>query len=232
VRLVIAPGSGLTIVTPKGFDPDLIPGIVCDRLEWVNRHLERLAAHAPPAPVTKVELRAVERVFAVRYRNVRSGGELAGRAGNIADGDALDTGNVRVRRCGPASLEVSGDIERRDLVDAALRIWLRREARQLLPSLLAGEARLFSLSYSSVTVRLQRTRWGSCSAKGGISLNAKLLFLPSELAHYILAHELAHTKHLNHSATYWRFLESLTPRAHVLDRALRDARRFVPAWAG
>ena len=212
VRLVVAPGSGLTVITPKGFDPSLVPGIVCDRLEWVHHHLERLAANETSAPPDRVELRAVDQVFAVRYRT----------------GQAR---SVRVRRCGPASLEISGDIGRRDLVDAALRAWLKREARRLLPPFLANKAKRFGLEYASVTVRLQRTRWGSCSAKKGISLNAKLLFLPPELARYVLAHELAHTKHLNHSAKYWRFLESLDPCARALDLALRDARQYVPAWA-
>jgi len=215
VRLVVAPGLGLTVVTPSGFDPGLVPNIVTDRLEWINRHLARLAAHVaePPPPADRVELRAVGCGLAVRYRNA-------------------DVGNVRVRRCGPASLEVSGDIQRRDLVDGALRAWLKKEAQTLLPPLLAGMARDFGLSYSAVTVRLQRTRWGSCSAKGAISLNARLLFLPPELARYVLAHELAHTRHLNHSAKYWRFLASLYPDAQALDQILRDARRFVPAWAG
>jgi len=214
VRLVVAPGLGLTVVTPSGFDPGLVPNIVTDRLEWINHHLERLATHAapPPPPVDRVELRAVGYALAVRYRNA-------------------DAGSVRARRCGPASLEVSGDIQRRDLVDAALRVWLKKEAQTLLPPLLAGLARDFGLGYSSVTVRLQRTRWGSCSAKGGISLNARLLFLPPELARYVLAHELAHTRHLNHSAKYWRFLASIDPDAQASDRALKHARRFVPVWA-
>jgi len=160
-----------------------------------------------------VDLLAVGMAFAVRYRNARQ------------------AGSVRARQCGPASLEVSGDVQCRDLVDMALRAWLKGQARQFLPPLLESSARRFDLEYSSVTVRLQRTRWGSCSAKGGISLSAKLLFLPPDLTLYVLAHELAHTKHHNHSAAYWRFLESLVPDTRALDRALREARLFVPAWA-
>jgi len=169
-----------------------------------------------PPPPDRVILRAVDMAFAVRYRNADSARKAQG---------------VRTRQCGPASLEVSGDIARRDLVDASLRAWLKGQAGRLLPPLLAHEAGRFGLGYSSAAVRLQRTRWGSCSVKGTISLNAKLLFLPPELARYVLVHELAHTRHHNHSAAYWDFLASLLPNTPALDRALKDAGPLVPAWA-
>lgn len=214
VRLVVTPESGLTVVTPRGFDPGLVEDIVRGRLEWVTHHLGRaLAAREADAwPPASVELRAVGRVLVVRYR----AGAGAG---------------VRARAGGPASLDVSGAIASRELVDASLRRWLLREAGGELPRLLFEQSDRLGLSFSSVTVRLQRTRWGSCSAKGGISLNARLLFLPSDLANYVLAHELAHTVHLDHSPAYWSFLEGLLPGARQLDRALRTARRYVPGWA-
>ena len=229
VRLVITPETGLTVVTPQGFDPGLVPGIVLDRLDWVRHHLLRMGeipratpreAALPPA---HVELLAVGRVLAVRYK--------APAGSNVGPGGAKGKGAVRVRASGPSSLEVSGNIACRLTVGLALRAWLKREAARLLPPLLATEARRLGLRFSSVSIRLQRTRWGSCSARGGISLNARLLFLPPELAAYVLIHELAHTVHLDHSEKYWSFLESLSPGARTLDRALKKADRYVPAWA-
>ncbi|WP_051271906.1 M48 family metallopeptidase [Fundidesulfovibrio putealis] len=239
VRLVITPETGLTVVTPPGFDPGLLAGIVMDRLEWVEHHLERAnaARQSPAEPPARVELRAVGRVLSVRYR---AGSFTAGRnaqerpGSSRMDGAAArekDLGGVRVREQGISTLEVAGNIACRDSVMQALRRWLVREGQRVLPPWLESEAARLGLSYSGTSVRLQRTRWGSCSAKGLISLNARLLFLPEEVAGYVLAHELAHTVHLNHSPAYWRFLERLLPGASQLDRALREARRLVPAWA-
>lgn len=215
VRLVIAPGQGLTVVTPEGFDPALVPGIVAGRLDWVERHLRRVAQAAPvrdaAPPPSVVELRAVGRSVNVRYR-----------AGD---------GAVAVRRAGPSSLLVSGTIARRDMVCKGLRNWLRREASRELESRLHVLSAETGLAFSGACVRMQRTRWGSCSSRGLISLNARLLFLPSGLADYVLLHELAHTIHLNHSPDYWRFLEDVLPGARGFDRELRSARRFVPDWA-
>lgn len=214
VRLVIAPGKGLTLVVPPGFDASLAPGIVAGRLDWVNRHLERIASMPEPErlPPSSVELRAVERVLAVRYR-------------------AGDAASVSVRPAGPSSLCVSGGIACRDSVARALRAWLKREAARELGGMLHVMAARTGLGYSGLTVRLQRSRWGSCSARGGVSLNARLLFLPPELCSYVLAHELAHTVHLNHSPEYWSFLEEIMPEARLLDGRLRSARRYVPWWA-
>jgi len=218
VRLVVAPGTGLTVVIPQGFDPSAVPDIVARRSDWVLGHLERLrglgldAAQEPAAPPSAIELRALGQTLPVRYR---AGG---GRT-------------VRVSGGGPGGVSVSGAIAERTLVEQGLRSWLRRTAGQALPAWLAGESARLGLPCGPVSVRLQRSRWGSCTAKGAISLNARLLFLPRELAGYVLVHELAHTAHLNHSPEYWRFLERLLPGARALDRGLRTARQYVPAWA-
>jgi predicted metal-dependent hydrolase len=86
------------------------------------------------------------------------------------------------------------------------------------------------LSYSSVAIRQQKTRWGSCSSRRLISLNARLLFLPADLVTYVLVHELCHTKHLNHSSRFWRLLESYLPDYRQLDRQLRMGDRYMPGW--
>ncbi|GFK93637.1 hypothetical protein NNJEOMEG_01471 [Fundidesulfovibrio magnetotacticus] len=216
VRLVVTPRDGLVVSVPVGFDAALVPEIVAQRLEWVTRTLERVALQRAEAllPPAGVSLRAVGRELTVRYRPGPDG-----------------SGSVRVRAAGPVSLEVSGALADRELVARALRTWLKREAaRELPPRLDALSARL-DLPHAGCVVRLQRSRWGSCSARGTISLNARLLFLPPELSDYVLAHELAHTLHLDHSPAYWRALEERLPGARGLDRQLRHAGRFVPAWS-
>ena len=162
-------------------------------------------------PPGQVLFRAVGQSLAVRYRP--GAGEL-----------------VRARRAGPGSLEVAGAIADRRAVALCLRTWLLREAKGLLAPWLAAEARGLGLDFARTCVRLQRSRWGSCSSAKTISLNAKLLFLPRDLAQYVLAHELAHIAHLNHSPAFWGFLETVLPGARILDKALRRAGDFVPAW--
>ena len=85
-------------------------------------------------------------------------------------------------------------------------------------------------SVSRVAIRCQRTRWGSCSTRGTVSLNCSLVFLRPEVVHYLFVHELAHTKHMNHSPSFWRLVEKLEPNFRVLDRELLAGWRTVPGW--
>ena len=86
------------------------------------------------------------------------------------------------------------------------------------------------LNYSveRVVIRCQRTRWGSCSTRGTVSLNCSLVFLRPEVVRYLFVHELAHTKHMNHSAGFWRLVQTLEPDYRRLDRELLAGWRTVP----
>jgi predicted metal-dependent hydrolase len=77
-------------------------------------------------------------------------------------------------------------------------------------------AKKHGFKYEKVTVRNQRTRWGSCSTKGNISLNIKLIALPAELADYILLHELVHTRVHNHSSKFWKELDKYVGNGKAL----------------
>jgi predicted metal-dependent hydrolase len=111
-----------------------------------------------------------------------------------------------------------------------LQGWLRRAAgERLAPALLRLAADL-NYSVARVAIRCQRTRWGSCSTRGTVSLNCSLLFLPPEVVRYLFVHELAHTRHMNQSASFWRVVERLEPDYRRLDRELVAGWRTVPAW--
>ena len=79
----------------------------------------------------------------------------------------------------------------------------------------------YNFTYNKVSVRNQKTRWGSCSFNNNISLNIKLACLPKHLSDYVILHELVHTKIKNHSPSFWSFLSQYIPDAKKTDRALK-----------
>jgi predicted metal-dependent hydrolase len=84
------------------------------------------------------------------------------------------------------------------------------------------------VQYSQVTVRAQRTRWGSCSSRGTINLNWRLMLMPSRLMDYVLAHELAHLREMNHSPAFWALVGSIFTDYRERRRDLEIAARQLP----
>lgn len=78
-----------------------------------------------------------------------------------------------------------------------------------------------NFNYNSITIRDQKTRWGSCSAKGNLSFNWRIIKLPKPLQEYIIIHELVHLKHLNHSQDFWQELELIYPKAKQSKKLLK-----------
>jgi predicted metal-dependent hydrolase len=76
-------------------------------------------------------------------------------------------------------------------------------------------------------VRNQRTRWGSCSPRGVVSLNWRLVQVPEAVRDYVILHELAHRRHMNHSERFWDEVRRLCPDFEVSERWLRENSRFV-----
>lgn len=87
----------------------------------------------------------------------------------------------------------------------------KRQIRQLVTQRVAYYAEIMGIAYGRVSMRNQRTRWGSCSSDGNLNFNCRLLYVPTELVDYVVVHELAHRKHMNHSAAFWREVERILP---------------------
>jgi len=113
---------------------------------------------------------------------------------------------------------------------AALRRALIAKAHDVLAPMLAATAQELGFTYKRIMIRRQRTRWGSCSARGTISLNCCLLFQRPPVVRYLLVHELAHTRHMNHSKRFWQCVAQHCPEYQTLDRELRDGWKRVPGW--
>ena len=78
------------------------------------------------------------------------------------------------------------------------------------------------VSYNRVTVRNQKTRWGSCSSKGNLNFNYRLFYLPEELLDYVVVHELAHRRHMNHSKDFWQEVETYFPDYKTCRKQLKE----------
>jgi predicted metal-dependent hydrolase len=220
VRLVISAAEGLVVVVPRGFDHSRIPDIIADKKAWIERTWERIGgAHRPQAGVApslpdRILLSAVDEEWYVEYRPASFGNAQV----------TLRPARADLCMC------IEGGREDPEACRQLLRRWLARRARAALVPWVDTLSSNHGLHFERVSIRHQRTRWGSCSCRGTISLNARLLFLPADLVDYVLLHELCHTVEMNHSPRFWRMLETHCPGSVEYRKRLRTAGDYVPAW--
>ena len=111
-----------------------------------------------------------------------------------------------------------------------LQKWLLGQGKEHLVPFCLEQAECHGVRISGVRVRNQNGRWGSCSPRGGISLNAKLLLLPPDLVRNVVLHELCHIRHRNHGPDFWTELRRLDPDTDTNEIQLRRAWERLPVW--
>lgn len=217
-RLRINPRDGLLVTVPPRTSLARVEAMVAAQSDWVARHISRfddmrhlLGEPELQAPES-IEFAAVGEHWRVEYRDTRAR-------------------SVSAKTPGPGRLSVTGAIGDQQATYAALRRWLARRARQVLEPWLTQVAAEMQTPFRSLAIKNQRARWGSCSSRGSINLNCKLLFLPEDQVRYVLIHELCHIHEPNHSPRFWARVERFEPRLAEIHAQIRDAWRLIPNWA-
>lgn len=216
LSIKVYPRGRVEVVVPKRTRPADVQAFVAEHQDWIRRTRASFAAEHPPEAFAlpgTVHLPAIGQQSSVHYRS------------------RPDAASVRFRRHGD-TLVLTGRVDDEQQCVAALRRWLKCIAEQAFEPRLRALAALSGLDYKRMQVRGQKTCWGSHSSSGTISINFCLLFLDPALLRYLMIHELCHSRHMNHSARFWRLVERYEPDCRRLDRRLSDAWRDVPLWVG
>ena len=99
---------------------------------------------------------------------------------------------------------------------------LMKLAKQVIPAKVAFYARLIGVTYGRITIRKQKTRWGSCTREGNLNFNCLLMMAPPEVLDYIVVHELSHRIEMNHSARFWAQVEKTLPEYKKAHKWLKE----------
>ncbi|HET7673416.1 MAG TPA: YgjP-like metallopeptidase domain-containing protein, partial [Candidatus Saccharimonadales bacterium] len=113
------------------------------------------------------------------------------------------------------------EAKRKSVIEKYIKSLLKRECENRLVPLLERMAKNEKIRIKEIRVKSMKSRWGSCNHENVITLNSALVLVPVELAEYVLCHELAHTRHLNHGEKFWREVEKMLPDYKIRRKRMR-----------
>ena len=214
LNLKLSPQGKLEVVIPIGFDRRQIPDIIKTHEHWIERTRTKLINQPQPQsgeiiPKT-IQFLATTENWTIEYTPA-----------NVV--------SIRISEL-PETLILWGNTTNEALCRKALRSWLTTRAEIFLGPWLRSLSKDCNLPFNQISVRGQKTRWGSCSSDRNISLNYKLLFLPPQVARYVLIHELCHTVHMNHSKEFWQLVQKNDPLYKQWDHDLKNVNQYIPQW--
>jgi len=189
------------VTVPRRGSVSAARDFVARNIGWLEQQFQRLADQPKPAAEWKVGSEIYFRGELVR---------IVAEAGKIRFGTELI-------KCADLATDFRPVIQKH----------LRKLAQQELPSRVQELSALHGIEVSRVSVRNQKSRWGSCSRKGTISLNWRLIQTPEFVRDYIILHELAHRRQMNHSDKFWQEVERLCPDYLTAERWVKTNRSLL-----
>lgn len=188
----------LRISTPKNVSPKQLQELLLAKQEWILKHwLEKQKTLERPVRYTDGE-HFLYRGNMIELKIIRHPRKMI---------QVLLEGQVLM-------VHMPQDLQDKDLVlnvQMALVSWYKAQARRVLQDMLDKHARQMQVFFQIFRLKEQKTRWGSCSSKGNINLNWRIIMAPDEAIDYIIIHELAHLTHLNHSELFWQRVATFMP---------------------
>jgi predicted metal-dependent hydrolase len=194
VRFEIKAGTGLTVVLPRRCNLDAVDEMLRAKSRWILEKMDRFAGPANPDGNGRVRFGDVVPYLGQQVR-VASCQEIA-----PVESVELQEQTLMVH-WGQERLELAPLLER----------WYRDQAASILKRKADGFAIELGVRYSRFSIRGQRTRWASCSHRGTLSFNWRLIMAPEHVVDYVVIHEVAHLREMNHTKRFWGLVAERCP---------------------
>lgn len=213
LRLTVQRDGTLKVAAPLRAPLKLIEEFVLSHADWIEVQKEKALRRAAEKPEKRFVAGETFRFFGVERELVYETLDPRSRPRL----ELVENYLVAHLSCGESGQEADGKIVR-----AMIAKFYDRQARLHLPERVEHFACAMQVKPSGLSFRCQKTRWGSCSTLGHISLNWKIVFAPEAVIDYLVVHELAHLVHANHSREFWNLVAKHDPEYLSHRRWLRD----------
>ncbi len=197
IAIEVCPDQAVLVTAPEGSEPSVIETVLHKRANWIVKQQQRFSQYTPwdvpQAYVSGESYRYLGRQYRLKV--------IEGKPIGVKDARSLLFVTV-------------ADKHNSKQVQMVLERWYRERAKQIFQERLEvclPRIQHFEIPTPPLTVRVMKTRWGSCSAAGLVTLNIRLIQTPTDCIDYVLLHELCHLKELNHSKRYYHLLDQVLP---------------------
>lgn len=212
VALTIDPELGLIVTAPTSAPRERLEAMIRQKAKWIVGHLEALEELEAPMP-PRQGLNGESLLYLGRHYRVFAQ-PAEGGTGSSAGAARLRGGRLVV----PLGV---GEGDPSASLREAVRVWLKTHAERRLPERVALWSRRLGVHPQAVLIREPARRWGSCNERGEVRLNWRIIQAPMALVDYVVAHELVHLVHKDHSAAFWGQLGAAMPDYEERREALR-----------
>ncbi len=220
VRFKVSLKNGLEVVVPRRFSVSHLEEIIAEHEQWIIRQFTRLESRKKLQKTQELRDGSTIMLLGIPHRikiieNSKKK-PFVKRVQNLTfEQDVAVPGNAELHvYCAGTMKEVKKTLEKY-LRRVAEKYFLRRTAT------LAGQ---MGVSFSKITIRAQKTRWGSCTIEKNLNFNWRLVLLPLAVTESVIIHELAHTVHMNHSGAFYGLVEAHCPDYRKLQKHLHNPR--------
>lgn len=208
VRVKLSSHGELSVVAPHGVDARHAHDFLHSRTDWVEKHLKDIPQNEPPQCPDRLVLKLLNEEWAINY-------------------SGLEASDIRLHEAAMGQLSIQGNTTDPDLVRKVILMWCKQKARIIFNDMLQQCAEQYGFHYRRLSIRAQKTRWGSCSSQKNINLNCRLLFFSENIVRYVMIHELCHTIEMNHSKRFWSLVAECDPDYKTHRKKLKSDSRII-----
>lgn len=203
IRIKISALREISVVLPQGIAAKHAHGFIQKKSQWIAKTIKAIPEVKNHTYPETLDLKLLDELWRISYVKHSTVEPVEYSPPFLHD--------AKVVEVSPAALEVIADKGDWRAAKKALNKWCKLKAKKTFTKMLEILAEEHGFHFNKISIRSQKTRWGSCASNKNISLNSKLLLMPENVVKYVMIHELCHTIEMNHSRKFWDLVEDCDP---------------------
>lgn len=215
IRIKLSQQGDLSVTLPTSTKVKHAHAFVLSKSIWIEKNLAKVKCPEEKKLPTNLDLKLLDESWDILYSETEGSNHVSP---SIKEKEGF-------------IIEIQGSqiqLKDQETVKKILNHWCKKKAKNIFNPMLQKISELHGFHYHRLSIRAQKTRWGSCSHKKNINLNCKLLFMPEEVVSYVMIHELCHTIEMNHSNRFWALVEDCDSQYRLHKKTLSALGKSIP----